>query len=89
MQRYLKEQLKKLSEDIAKNNLAENMLSLNTRRFLMINFWSGVSRGMGVTLGATIFGALIIIFLQRLVVLNLPVIGDFIANLVRIILAHL
>ncbi|MDO9535491.1 MAG: DUF5665 domain-containing protein [Bacillota bacterium] len=89
MQRFLREKLLSLSEQIAKFNLVENMLSLNTRRYLMINFWSGVSRGMGITLGATIFGALIIFFMQRLVVLNLPVVGDFIANLVRIILAHL
>lgn len=89
MRDYLKNKMQKLSEQMGKFNLAENMLLLQTRRYLMINFWSGLARGMGTILGATIFGALIIMVLQRMVVLNLPLIGDFIADLVRIVLEHL
>ena len=89
MRDYLKNKMQKLSEQMGKFNLAENMLLLHTRRYLMINFWSGLARGMGTILGATIFGALIIMVLQRLVILNLPLIGDFVADLVRIVLDHL
>lgn len=74
---------------MGKYNLAENMLLLNSRRYLLINFWSGLSRGVGTILGATILGAIIIMILQKLVVLNLPLVGDFIAGLVRIVLEHL
>lgn len=72
---------------MGKFTIAENMLLLN--RYLMINFWSSISRGMGIALGATIFGAIIIYILQRIVVMNLPVIGDYIAELVDIVLVHL
>ncbi len=89
MKEHLINKIQKLSEQMGKYNLAENMLLLNSRRYLLINFWSGLSRGVGTILGATILGAIIIMILQKLVVLNLPLVGDFIAGLVRIVLEHL
>ena len=75
-----------LSRDMERFNLAEYMKLLNDpRRFLLVNFLAGVARGFGIALGFTILGALFIWFLQRLLVLNLPIIGDFIADLIRIV----
>ncbi len=86
----LKDKIADLSAKIEKYNLAEYMTLLNSpRRFLMINFLAGLARGFGIALGMTILGALILYVLQRLVVLNLPIIGDFIAELVRIVLTYL
>lgn len=79
-----------LSWQLEKFNLAEYMNHLNNpRRYLMVNFLGGLFRGLGIALGMTILGALVLYLLQRLVVLNLPVIGDFIAELVRIVLIYL
>ncbi len=89
-QHFLREKIFTLSERIWKFNLAEYMLQLNNpRRYLIINFWSGVSRGMGVILGATLLAGLVIIMLQRLVLLNLPLIGSCIAEVVRFVLNQL
>lgn len=82
--------LAELSQQLEKLNLAEYMNYLNNpRRYLVVNFMGGLFRGLGVALGATILGAFLLYVLQKLVVLNLPVIGDFLADLIRIILTHL
>ncbi len=78
--------VEELSRDMEKFNLAEYMNMLNDpRRFLIINLLAGVARGFGIALGFTLLGALFIWFMQRLVILNLPIIGDFIADLVKIV----
>jgi len=84
------QQLEKLSQNMEKFNLAEYMEMLNNpRRYLLLNFIGGLSRGLGIAIGFTLLGALVIMFLQRLVVLNLPIIGDFIADIVVIVQDHL
>ncbi|MGI6097516.1 MAG: DUF5665 domain-containing protein [Dethiobacteria bacterium] len=84
LQRLLS-QVSKLAFDLERFNLAEYIDLLNDpRRFLTVNFLGGLARGFGFALGATLLGAFVIYFLQKLVVLNLPLVGDFIAELVRI-----
>ena len=86
----LLDRIGELSQRMEKFNLAEYIDLLNNpRRYLMVNFLAGLFRGFGIALGMTLLGALILWFLQRLVRLNLPIIGDFIADLVRIVLTYL
>ncbi len=54
-------------------------------RLFWINFWSGVARGLGMAIGFTILAALVLYLLQHIILLNLPVIGDFIADVVQIV----
>ncbi|EGO63227.1 DUF5665 domain-containing protein [Acetonema longum] len=54
-------------------------------RLLAINFIAGIARGLGIALGATVIFALVIELLRRMIVLNIPGIGDFIADIVRIV----
>lgn len=83
-------QLQRLSEDMEKFNMAEYMELLNNpRRYVMINFVGGLSRGLGMAVGFTILGAIVLMLLRRLMYLNLPIIGDFIADIVRIVQEHL
>ncbi len=49
------------------------------------NLLAGVTRGIGIALGFTFFAATIIWLLQALGKLNLPIIGDYIADIVRIV----
>jgi len=55
----------------------------------MVNFLGGIFRGLGFAVGMTVLAALVLYILQWLVLLNLPIIGDFIAELVRIVIQHL
>ncbi len=78
--------IQKMGRDIERFNLAEYVTLLNSpKRFLTINFLGGVARGLGFALGATLFAAIFIYILQRIMVLNLPLIGDFISDIVRIV----
>ncbi len=80
------EKIEKLSQDMEKFNLAEYLQLINNpRRFLWINFLSGLFRGLGIALGATFLAAIFLWMVQRVVVLNLPLIGDFIAEIVKIV----
>lgn len=89
-QRKLLDKIAELSQQLEKFNIAEYVAMLNNpRRYLMVNFVGGLVRGFGIALGMTILGAFVLYILQRLVVLNLPLIGDFIAELVRIVLTYL
>jgi hypothetical protein len=86
----LMDKIVELSQQLEKFNIADYLELLNNpRRYLMVNFVGGLVRGFGIALGMTILGALVLYILQRLVVLNLPLIGDFIAELVRIVLTYL
>ena len=49
------------------------------------DFLAGLARGFGMALGFSLLSGLVLIFLQRLAFENVPVIGGFIAELMRII----
>jgi hypothetical protein len=55
------------------------------RRLYFINFLSGIYRGFGMAIGFSIVGALFIGLILRLAQLNLPIIGEFIGSIARIV----
>lgn len=57
----------------------------NWRRRLFMHFLSGIVRGIGFSIGFTILGALLLYVLRNMALANLPVIGRFLAELVRIV----
>lgn len=57
----------------------------NTKRLLWNSFFGGVARGFGTAIGFTILGAFVIYLLQSIAFENLPVIGKFIADIVKIV----
>lgn len=54
-------------------------------RVFFVSFVTGIARGVGFTIGLTLLTALILFLLRQLVMLNLPGIGHFLAELVRIV----
>lgn len=81
--------IRKLESAIAsleKASLAEFIeLYRHPRRLLFINFLAGVTRGFGIAVGFTAVGAVFLFILGRLAALNLPIIGQFIADIARIV----
>lgn len=61
----------------------------NRRRLLYTNLLSGIARGVGIGIGFLVFATALIYLLQALGALNLPIIGDFIAEIVKIVQAQL
>lgn len=91
--RQMKALFKKLmdvEDKLERANLAEFMLLLQRPfRLIWLNFIGGLARGFGIAIGLTIVASLFILFLSKVASWNLPVIGRYIAELVRIVNAHL
>lgn len=82
----LGKKVEELSLAMEKIKIAEYVEYLNnTRRMLFTNFLAGIARGLGMAVGFTILGALLIYLLRQIVLLNLPLIGDFIAEIVQLV----
>lgn len=54
-------------------------------RRLLFDFLSGIVRGVGFSIGFSVLGALLLYLLRNIALANLPVIGKFLAELVRIV----
>ena len=59
------------------------------RRRLFFDFLSGIARGIGFSVGFSVLGALLLYLLRNMALSNLPVIGQFVAQLVRIVESNL
>lgn len=85
--------MQKLSGRIAELSIAMEKMKLaeyvslleRPYRLLYINFLTGIARGLGIAVGFTILGAVILYVLQKLVMMHLPGISSFIATVVRLV----
>lgn len=59
------------------------------KRRLFFDFLSGIARGVGFSIGFSVLGALILYLLRNMALSNMPVIGQFLAQLVRIVESNL
>lgn len=57
----------------------------NRRRMLLNNLLYGIVRGLGFTIGFTVLGALMIVLLRYVVSENIPIIGNFLAEVIHAI----
>lgn len=82
----LVDKIEELLTAMERHSLAELIeLFQRPRRMLFLSFVSGIARGFGIAFGFTIVGAFFLYFLGRLAQLNLPIIGEFIAEIARIV----
>ena len=82
----LSSRIQQLSISLEKAKIMEYVnLMEDPKRLLILNFVAGLARGLGIAVGFSILGAVAILVLRRLVVLNLPVIGNFIAELIKLV----
>lgn len=84
--RRLEMNIERLLDIMESKNIQELIYVLDSKKEIAKrNFIAGIFRGIGIGIGVTAITAIIIYFLQKLVRLNLPVIGKFIADLVEIV----
>ncbi|KPU28290.1 hypothetical protein TR13x_02845 [Caloranaerobacter sp. TR13] len=89
-EKELEKKIHEIALQLEKAKIAEYVDILNNRkRLIYINFIGGLARGFGMAVGFTILGAFVIYLLQKMISWNLPLIGDFIADLVRIVQENL
>jgi len=84
------DKLDQLGVQLERAQIADYIQLLNKpKRLLLLNLLTGIARGVGIAVGFTIFAATIIYLLQKLGALNIPIIGDYIADIVKIVQAQL
>mgnify|MGYP001013226912 CR=1 FL=1 len=57
----------------------------NKKEIIKRNLIAGMSRGIGIGIGITLISSIIVYFLQKLIKLNIPVLGEYIADIVEIV----
>lgn len=82
----LNEKLDRINELLTKSKLEEisNIIG-NKKQILIRNFLAGISKGVGIGIGFTIITAILIIILQQIVKLNIPIIGQFVSDIIDIV----
>lgn len=79
-----------INNKLDKANLIELSYILGSKKeIIKRNLLAGLFRGVGIGIGITIISAMIIYFLQRLIRLNIPIIGEYISDIVSIVQKNL
>ncbi len=84
--KVLSSNIEKLTSILEEMNVHELIYILgNKKEIIKRNLYAGIFRGIGVGIGVTIITAILIFILQRIVTLNIPVIGEYIKDIVDIV----
>ena len=82
----IEKKVDEISNEMDKMKIAEYIEMMeHPRKMLWANFLGGLARGLGMAVGFTLLGAIILYSLKEAVKLNIPVLGQFIAELVKIV----
>ena len=82
----LNQSIEKLSRILEEGNFVELSYIFGSRKEIIIrNLLAGIFRGIGIGIGVTVITAIIIVLLQKVVTLNIPIIGEYIADIVEIV----
>jgi len=85
-EKLLIKQIDRLNKNLLENNIVDIATLLgNRKKLLLTNLIAGISRGVGIGIGVTIISAFLVIILQKIVTLNIPVIGEYITDIVEIV----
>lgn len=84
--KLLNKSIEKLNKTLQEGNIYElSYLLGNKKEMLKRNLIAGMFRGVGIGIGVTLITAVLVYFMQRIVTLNIPVIGEYIADIVEIV----
>lgn len=83
MRDRLEERVDRLAGTLERMRLEEYLDHVsNRRRLVMEHILYGMARGFGFMLGFSILGAALVVILSRLAIQNVPLIGDFLAEVI-------
>lgn len=82
----LEKSIENLSNILEEGNYIEWAYLLGSKKeIIRRNLLAGIARGVGIGIGVTIITAILVLLLQKIVTLNIPVIGEYIADIVEIV----
>ena len=79
-------EIRKINQKLEKKQILDAMEIMgNTKKLLFRNFTSGLVKGIGIGIGVSIITAILIYVAQKLITLNIPVISEYIADILEIV----
>ena len=76
----------KIEEIIKKANIEDLSYFLESKKEIIVrNLIAGIFRVIGIGIGVTIITAIIVLMLQKIVTLNIPIIGEFVSDIIDIV----
>lgn len=82
----LNNSIDKLSETLEKGNLQELTYMLGSKKEIILrNLLAGIFRGVGIGIGVTVITAILVMILNKIVALNIPLIGKYVTDIVEIV----
>ena len=75
-----------INEKIEKSKIFQMSYVIGSRKeIIKRNLLAGIAKGVGLGIGVTIVSAIIVYILQRIIRLNIPIVGEYIADIVSIV----
>lgn len=75
-----------LADTLEKGNVKDLIYLLGNKKEIIIrNLLAGIFRGVGIGIGVTLISAILVFILQKIVKLNIPIIGEYITDIVEIV----
>lgn len=85
-EKILIRKIKQLNEKMNQEKFMDLIEILgNPKKMFFRNFFAGIFKGIGIGIGFSVLTAVLIYFLQKLVRLNIPILGDYIADIIDIV----
>ena len=87
MSKSNKKMMEELNQNIYKLSITldEFYILGKKREIIKRNLLAGIFRGVGISIGITLISGIIIWILQKIVMLNLPVISRYLADIIEIV----
>lgn len=82
----INQKIDNINKKLDKSGIIEMSYIMGSKKeIIKRNLIAGMSRGIGLGIGITLISSIIVYFLQKLIKLNIPVLGEYIADIVEIV----
>ena len=82
----INEKIDNLNEKIEKSKILQISYLMGSRsEIIKRNLLAGIAKGVGLGIGITLISAIIVYVLQKIIRLNIPIVGEYIADIVSIV----
>ena len=82
----LNKKIDEINYVLSKNRVLDLVELLGDRKKLFVrNLWSGMVKGIGIGIGVTVITGILVVILRKIVTLNIPVIGEYISDIIDIV----
>ena len=82
----INQKIDNINKKLDKSGIIEMSYIMGSKKeIIKRNLIAGMSRGIGIGIGITLISSIIVYSLQKLIKLNIPVLGEYIADIVEIV----